>query len=140
MPYGNVDLSEAANQDNFSALLPAAVKTAADTKVKVTEANKPSVKQIYKDKKTFVILSAQKGSVIYYTTDGSEPTTSSTIYSDTLSFSAPVTLKAIATLDGYLQSDVASQAIDIKSQAKTWSSPWRRRQESLPLPSPRLTA
>lgn len=60
LPYGNVDLSEAANQDNFSALLPAAVKTAADTKVKVTEANKPSVKQIYKDKKTFVILSAQR--------------------------------------------------------------------------------
>lgn len=119
LPYGNVDLSEAANQDYFSALLPAAVKTAADTKVKVTEANKPSVTQIYKDKKTFVTLSAQKGSVIYYTTDGNDPTTASAVYSDTLSFTEPVTLKAIATLDGYLQSDVASQAIDIKSQAKT---------------------
>ena len=119
LPYGNVDLSKAANQDNFPALLPAAVKTAADTKVKVTEANKPSVTQIYKDKKTFVTLSAQKGSVIYYTTDGTDPTISSTLYSDTLSFTEPVTVKAIATLDGYLQSDVASQAIDIKSQAKT---------------------
>ena len=118
LPYGGADLSEA-NQDNFSNLLQAAVKTAADTKVKVTEANKPSVKQIYKDKKTFVTLSAQKGSVIYYTTDGNDPTTASAVYSDTLSFTEPVTLKAIATLDGYLQSDVASQAIDIKSQAKT---------------------
>ncbi len=119
LPYGNVNLSEAANQENFPALFPAAVKTAADTKVKVTEANKPSVKQIYKDKKTFVTLSAQKGSVIYYTTDGNDPTTASKVYSDTLSFTEPVTLKAIATLDGYLQSEVASQAIDIKNQAKT---------------------
>lgn len=118
LPYGGADLTEA-NQETFASLLPAAVKTAADTKVSVTKATKPSVKQIYKDQLTRVALSAQKGANIYYTTDGSEPTTSSAIYSDTLSFSAPVTLKAIATLDGYLTSDVLSQDIDIKAQAKT---------------------
>lgn len=118
LPYGGADLTEA-NQETFASLLPAAVKTAADTKVSVTKATKPSVKQIYKDQLTRVALSAQKGANIYYTTDGSDPTTSSTLYSDTLSFSAPVTLKAIATLDGYLTSDVLSQDIDIKAQAKT---------------------
>lgn len=118
LPYGGADLTEA-NQETFASLLPAAVKTAADTKVSVTKATKPSVKQIYKDQLTQVALSAQKGANIYYTTDGSDPTTSSAIYSDTLSFSAPVTLKAIATLDGYLTSDVLSQDIDIKAQAKT---------------------
>ena len=118
LPYGGADLTEA-NQETFASLLPAAVKTAADTKVSVTKATKPSIKQIYKDQLTRVALSAQKGANFYYTTDGSDPTTSSTLYTDTLSFSAPVTLKAIATLDGYLTSDVLSQDIDIKAQAKT---------------------
>ena len=103
LPYGGADLTEA-NQETFASLLPAAVKTAADTKVSVTKATKPSIKQIYKDQLTRVALSAQKGANFYYTTDGSDPTTSSTLYTDTLSFSAPVTLKAIATLDGYLTS------------------------------------
>lgn len=119
LPYGGADLTVAANQDNFSSLLFAAVKTAAATKVNVTEATKPAVKQIYKDKLTKVALTAQKGANIYYTTDGTDPTTSSTLYSDTLSFTEPVTVKAIATLDGYLQSDITSEDIVIKAQAKT---------------------
>ena len=119
LPYGGADLTEAVNPDYFSSLLMAAVKTAAATKVNVTEATKPAVKQIYKDKLTKVALTAQKGANIYYTTDGTDPTTSSTLYSDTLSFTEPVTVKAIATLDGYLQSDITSEDIVIKAQAKT---------------------
>lgn len=119
LPYGGADLTMAANLDNFGPLLLAAVKTAAATKVNVTEATKPVVKQIYKDKLTKVALTAQNGANIYYTTDGTDPTTSSTLYSDTLSFTEPVTVKAIATLDGYLQSDITSEDIVIKAQAKT---------------------
>ncbi len=109
----------AANADNLSPLLGAALKTVTDTKTDVTKAIKPTVTEIYADKLTNVVLSAQKNATIYYTLDGNDPTTSSAVYSDTLAISdANVTLKAIATLDGYLASDVASKVITIKTQAK----------------------
>ena len=48
---------------------------------------------------------------IYYTTDGSTPTTSSTAYSNTFTVSSGTTVKAISTRLGYLNSDVATKYI-----------------------------
>lgn len=54
------------------------------------------------------LASATDGSTIYYTTDGSTPTTSSSVYSTKVAISAATTtVKAIAVKDG-LTSDVAS--------------------------------
>jgi len=53
---------------------------------------------------------------IYYTTDGSIPTTSSTPYSAPFTVSSGVTVKAIATHAGYLNSDVATWPNDDYSQ------------------------
>lgn len=47
-----------------------------------------------------------EGTVIHYTTDGSEPTTASAVYSKPLTFTSTTTFKAIATKDGTLSSDV----------------------------------
>jgi hypothetical protein len=46
--------------------------------------------------------------VIYYTTDGSTPTTSSTLYSGPISVSTNETIKAIATAVGSTTSAVGS--------------------------------
>jgi len=52
-------------------------------------------------------LSAADGTTIYYTTDGTTPTTSSSVYSEEIAISTTTTVQAIAVKNG-LTSDVAS--------------------------------
>ena len=60
------------------------------------------------------ISCATEGAKIYYTTDGSEPTASSTEYTSAISVTAVVTLKAIAVKSGMNDSAVASASYTIK--------------------------
>ncbi len=55
-----------------------------------------------------VTLSAENGTTIYYTTDGSIPTTESPVYSSAITIPEDTTrtLKAIASAEGFLASDV----------------------------------
>ena len=48
------------------------------------------------------------GATFYYTTDGTTPTTSSTLYSGAITVTSPETIEAIATAAGYSTSDVAT--------------------------------
>ena len=50
---------------------------------------------------------ATKDAVMYYTTDGTEPTTGSTVYTSAITLTAPATVKAIAVKDG-VSSEVTS--------------------------------
>src|SRR5690606_39944618 len=52
------------------------------------------------DPGTLVSLSAADGASIYYTTDGSVPSTSSTLYTAPISITEAVTIKAIAVKSG----------------------------------------
>lgn len=49
------------------------------------------------------------GAIIYYTTDGNDPTTSSSVYSSAIPVSTTTTIKAIAVADGYDNSAVAEK-------------------------------
>ena len=87
----------------------------AGTKSEVAQAYRPSVSQTYHHQYTTVTLDCStKGAQMYYTIDGSEPTTASTPYTAPFDINAKgVTVKAVAIADGYLLSDVREQAIDI---------------------------
>lgn len=65
-----------------------------------------------------VTLSCSTGNAaIYYTADGSTPTTQSKLYSTPISVAADTTIKAIATATGYSSSGVASGAYLIAGPA-----------------------
>jgi N-acetylneuraminic acid mutarotase len=72
------------------------------------------------------ISDATNGATIYYTTNGTTPTTGSFVYNGPITVSSSVTLEAIAIASGYTQSAVASAAYTITSPAAatpTFSSP-----------------
>jgi hypothetical protein len=62
---------------------------------------------------TVSISDATAGAAIYYTTNGTAPSTSSTAYSSPITVSATETLEAIATASGYSASNVASAAYTV---------------------------
>ena len=53
------------------------------------------------------ISTTTEGATIYYTTDGSNPTSSSSVYSEPIAVNETKTIKAIAAKDGMANSDVA---------------------------------
>ena len=72
------------------------------------------------DSGTSVTIScATEGAKIYYTTDGTEPTASSTEYTVAISVTPPMTLKAIAVKDGMNDSAVSSASYTIKGTVST---------------------
>lgn len=62
--------------------------------------------------KTVSISSADEGATYYYTTDGSEPTTASTKYTDPFTITETTTVKAIASVEGKTNSAVASTTFE----------------------------
>ena len=55
------------------------------------------------------ITCSTEGATIYYTTDGSDPTTSSTVYNGPFTVTKGTVVKAMATKSGFINSAIASQ-------------------------------
>ena len=70
-----------------------------------------------------VEIAAEEGATVYYTLDGTEPTTESAVYSEAIAFNAfgtKTTLKAVAAVDGEL-SNVASATYSLEVAAPVFS-------------------
>ena len=108
--------------NDWSVIFNNAVTTLAESKAEITPAAAPVVKQEFKDKNTNVTISAGRSlpkTQFFYTTDGSNPTVESTLYTDPVNFTAPCTFKAVAIAEGYTVSEVTSLDILIHEQPKT---------------------
>lgn len=62
----------------------------------------------FTDRQTVKITCATEGTVIHYTTDGTTPTASSSVYDGVFTITETTTVKAIAVKEKYLDSEVAS--------------------------------
>ena len=69
----------------------------------------------YTSTQSVTIAETIPGATIYYTTNGTTPTTSSAVYSSAITVSTSTTLEALAIAPGYAQSAVASAAYVIQS-------------------------
>jgi hypothetical protein len=68
----------------------------------------------YTGAQSITISSTTAGATIYYTTDGTSPTTASTPYTGPVTLSKTATLQAIAAASGLTNSAVASGAYTIQ--------------------------
>ena len=75
----------------------------------------------YTSTQSVTLSDSTTGATIYYTTDGTTPTTSSATYSDPIAVSSSETIQAIATASGYTQSQVGSAAYTISSSSSPWT-------------------
>ncbi len=106
--------------DGTDTIMKNIIATAIASKAEVSATPAPSFKGIYKQDLSYVVLSClNKNAKIYYTVDGSEPTTASTLYAgDTLQFTQPAVINAIAVADGYTMSEMNTFEVKLYNQAK----------------------
>jgi hypothetical protein len=104
--YHPIYFSEAGN---YTITINAAAKTFSITKV-LPQVATPVISPEsgnFTETQQVTMTCETSGATIYYTTDGSTPTTSSSVYSSPLTVSETTTIKAIAVLNGYTDSEVA---------------------------------
>ena len=108
----------AADVDVLAVLSATAVTYVAATKKDITKTSKPTLSAEHGDNMTTVTMTATSSdAVIRYTTDGTDPSDESTIYTEPVVFTEAHTVKAIAQRDGYYDSDVDSLVVEIFAQA-----------------------
>ena len=73
----------------------------------------------YNEAQNVTITCATDGATIYYTTNGSDPTTSSSVYSAPIAVSATTTIKAMAVKTGMTDSEVATATYTIESASSS---------------------
>ena len=93
------------------------VITPAEPEIAAAPSFSPSAGSYVGDRNV-TISTTTSGATIYYTTDGSDPTTSSTVYSSAIALTAPstTTIKALAVRTGYNDSGIVSGVFSLNLQ------------------------
>ena len=116
LPLSLEDMA-AANQDIISALIPQALQVVVDTKKEIQAVGTPVITVKQNDGSSDVTITAANSKAIYYTLDGTDPTTSSTLYTEPFTLTDSLTVKAFATGDGYTDSKISEKKIAIANKA-----------------------
>ena len=79
---------------------------------------------VYTSAQSVSISTTTSGATIYYTTNGNDPTTSSSVYSSPISVSTNTTIKAMATASGHSNSLIATANYVFLEHAGTATDPY----------------
>src|SRR3989442_12031883 len=77
----------------------------------------------YNQPQTVSLADATSGATIYYTTDGSTPTITSTRYLGPIAVNLTLTIRAIAVAPGMVNSDVASATYTLQAATPVFDPP-----------------
>lgn len=114
--YYYIPLAADEGEMDLYEILSNTIVAAAKTKKGLTAVAKPSISFEKANGVSIVTISAQNSTAIYYTIDGTEPTTSSPVYSEPFELTTAATVKAFAVGDGYSDSEIASKDVTIATQ------------------------
>jgi len=109
----------------YGLFTPSAV-AAGTYKIQATIATAPTISPAggtFNAPQTVTISDTMSGVTIYYTTDGSTPTTSSTKYTGTITVSSSETINAIAAISGLPNSTVATATFKLVAATPTLTPP-----------------
>ena len=106
-----------ADQNVIATLIPQALQVVVETKKAIQTVGTPVITTKQNDGSTDVTITAANSKAIYYTLDGTEPTTASTLYTAPFTLTDSLTVKAFATGDGYTDSKIAEKKIAIATKA-----------------------
>ncbi len=120
LPYSAAALADAyQDNDQTTTMINNAVSMLASSKADLSANAAPTFSMAYGNFQTTVTISnSRSDAAIYYTTDGTDPTTSSTLYTEPFTVTEETTVKAIAQSEGYYASAVAETVVPIYEQAK----------------------
>ena len=108
--------AEEGAQDLYD-VLSSAIVAASKTKRALAAVGKPVIEFVQADGVSTVSIKATNSTAIYYTVDGTDPTTASTQYTAPFDLTADATVKAFAVGDGFEDSEIAS--VDVKIAVQT---------------------
>ena len=112
-----ITVSGAADSDNYTFSYINGTLTIGEKEPVSTPVFSPASGTTFTSSQKITISCATEGAAIYYTTDGTEPTTASTLYNGAFTITATTTIKAIAVKEGMADSPAATAAYTKRSSS-----------------------